>query len=170
MKGLPIKSYTRAAVLIALFPGPKGWSFPLILRTEGGHYHSGQMGLPGGRLKAGETDEQAALREAQEEVGLDPDEVEVVGCLSQVPIPVSEHLVMPHLGLMKREPEWVLQASEVAELHKIPLAELLEQRNLQQMTMDTREGERRVPYFALDGQKVWGATAIMLAELRALLD
>lgn len=178
MTGLPVEDYRRAAVLIALYRDgeDRQWRLPLILRTEDGRVHSGQVSLPGGRLREGETDEAGALREAQEEVGLDPGRVNVVGRLTPVPIPVSRHLVVPVLGLIKGEGRandlpWSvsLQEREVQDLFTIDMFQLLDPRLRRRETRDTVAGPMEVPYFAFQGHKVWGATAIILAELSSIV-
>jgi len=199
MTGLPVESYRRAAVLIALFHDGETWRLPLILRTEDGRVHSGQVSLPGGRLKVGETDEEGALREAREEVGLDPARVTIIGRLTPVPIPVSRHLVVPVLGLIAsdgvgeastgvaqvrvpassrsledrgwdRLPWSVsLQEREVQDLFTIDLDQLLDPRLREREMKETVAGPMEVPYFAFRGHKVWGATAIILAELSSIV-
>lgn len=198
MTGLPVGSYRRAAVLIAMYPADDDWRLPLILRTRDGRVHSGQVSLPGGRLKAGETDEEGALREVREEVGLEPSKLEVIGKLSPVPIPVSRHLVVPVLGLIKddgmnnvapgqaqakapvacstkyrRNDEilpWPvrLQKREVQDLFTIELGALVDPRLRYWEMRKTVAGPMKVPYFAFGGHKVWGATAIILAELSSI--
>ncbi len=185
MTGLPTRDYRHAAVLIALFRQSGQWRFPLILRTEDGRAHGGQVSLPGGRLKEGEIDEAGALREAQEEIGLDPSRVRVLGRLSPVPIPVSRHLVVPVLGMLetgrlkapegevrtqgdpKRGLPWPLrlQESEVQDLFTITLEELLDPALRHREVMETVVGPMEVPFFCFYGHRVWGATAIILSEL-----
>ena len=191
-------SYRRAAVLVALFPTradgsarargdvsaprsatttaapaplpppePAGWRFPLMVRTAGG-VHSRQVALPGGVREPGESPETTALREAAEEVGLDPAAVELLGRLTPLPIPASATLVTPVVGALRAEPAWRPQPREVAEIFTVPLAALHDPalRRRERRVLDG--GEALVPYYTLCGHKVWGATAMMLAELAAL--
>lgn len=170
MEGLPVEEYRRAAVLVTLYRHMGHWRFPLILRTDTGRIHSGQVSLPGGRNRPEETDEAAALREAHEEIGLDPKQVEVLGRLTPVPIPVSHHLVQPVVGLMRAPPpEWRPQPSEVQAVFSVTLAQVLDPALRRCEVMETVVGPLQVPYFAFDGHKVWGATAIILAELNQVL-
>ena len=171
MTGLPVEEYRRAAVLIALYRAGGSWRLPLILRTDSGRYHSGQVSFPGGRLKPRETDEQAALREAHEEIGLAPAAVEVIGQLTPVPIPVSRHQVQPVLGLLAAPPErWRPQPSEVEVVFTVTVDNLLDPSLRRAETMETVAGPMKVPYYALGGHKVWGATAIILAELAEIIE
>jgi len=162
------RDYRRAAVLVALFPAPVGWRFPLMVRAAGG-VHSRQVALPGGVREPGESPEATALREAAEEVGLDPAAVELLGRLTPLPIPASAMLVTPVVGVLKTEPAWRAQPREVAEVFTVPLAALHDPalRRRERRVFDG--GEVLVPHYALGGHKVWGATAMMLAELAALL-
>ena len=165
-----IGDYRNASVLVALFPKEDEWRLPLIMRTDDGGIHAGQVALPGGALLGDETAEDAALREAHEEVGLAPGWVTLLGRLSTLPIPVSRFRVTPVIGTLAREPEWKLNEDEVESLFTISLDTLSEEslwrseeRQFGGQTVDT-------PYLALGGEKVWGATAMVLAELAALLE
>ncbi len=162
--------YRDAAVLLALFPRDGAWRLPLIIRTDDGGIHAGQVALPGGALQAGESPEAGALREAQEETGLPPDAAELLGRLSPLPIPVSRFRVTPVVATLAGEPAWRLDAGEVASLFSVPLAAL---RDAGLRRSESREFGGRpvaIPYFALGDEKVWGATAMVLAELAALLE
>jgi len=165
-----IGDYRNASVLVALFPKEDEWRLPLIMRTDDGGIHAGQVALPGGALLGDETAEDAALREAHEEVGLAPGWVTLLGRLSTLPIPVSRFRVTPVIGTLAREPEWKLNEDEVESLFTISLDTLSdeslwrsEERQFGGRTVD-------IPYLALGGEKVWGATAMVLAELAALLE
>jgi 8-oxo-dGTP pyrophosphatase MutT (NUDIX family) len=165
-----IAGYRGAAVLLALFPRDGEWRLPLIVRTDDGGIHAGQVALPGGALEPGESPEAGALRETQEETGLAPADAELLGRLSPLPIPVSHFLVTPVVATLVGEPTWRLDRREVASLFSVPLAAL---RDGALRCSEQREfgGELiAIPYFALGDEKVWGATAMVLAELAALLE
>lgn len=160
----------RAAVLILLYPLEDGRSgLVLTLRQRALQAHSGQISLPGGSIDEGETAVEAALREAFEEVGVPQDQPEVLGALTELYIPPSHFCVTPVVAALDTRPALRRQPDEVAALIEAPLAILLDPA--------TRvEAERRiggnmvlVPYYAVDGYEVWGATAMILAELTALL-
>jgi len=166
-------SLRAAAVLVLLYPREDRWWLPLTLRSATLPHHTGQVSLPGGRLDPGESVEEAALREAFEEVGLPAAEVEVLGRLTPLPIPVSGHLLHPVVGVVGKRPTFSLAANEVERLIEAPLQYLRhpdtvkwEQRARQQPP----GGLMDVPYFDVDGAHVWGATAMVLAELLALLE
>ena len=165
-----IEDYRDASVLVALFPREDEWQLPLIVRTDDGGIHAGQVALPGGALLGDETVEDAALREAHEEIGLAPGRVTLLGRLSTLPIPVSRFRVTPVIGTLAREPEWKLNADEVESLFTISLDTLSDESLWRSEERQFGEQTVNIPYLALGGEKVWGATAMVLAELAALLE
>jgi 8-oxo-dGTP pyrophosphatase MutT (NUDIX family) len=162
-----------AAALVLVYPHDGEWRVPLTLRGSWLRQHTGQVSLPGGRVDPGETIEQAALREAHEEVGVEIAAVELIGRLTPLHIPVSGHLLHPVVGLVAERPAFRLEAAEVERLIEVPLRTL---RAPGTVLREPRLRERPpvvlmdVPYFAVDGVKVWGATAMVLAEFLALVD
>jgi len=162
-----------AAGLVLVYPHDGGWHLPLTLRASALRHHTGQVSLPGGRVDAGETLEQAALREAFEEIGIAPGSVEVLGQLSPLHIPVSNHLLHPVVGIATARPGFRLAAAEVERLIEVPLTHL---RASDAVRWEQRIRERPpsvlmdVPYFEVDGARVWGATAMVLAEFLAVVD
>ena len=162
-----------AAALLLIYPNAGEWHVPLTVRGSGLRHHTGQVSLPGGRLDhPDESVEQAALREAEEEIGVVPTTVEIIGRLTPVPIAVSGHLLQPVIGVAQERPVFSIAAAEVERLIELPVARLTER--------DAVGSERRVrplpphviqvvPYFDVDGARIWGATAMVLAEFAALL-
>ena len=162
-----------AAALLLIYPNAGEWHVPLTVRGSGLRHHTGQVSLPGGRLDhPDESVEQAALREAKEEIGVVPNTVEIIGRLTPVPIAVSGHLLQPVIGVAQERPTFSIAAPEVERLIELPVARLTER--------DAVGSERRVrplpphviqvvPYFDVDGARIWGATAMVLAEFAALL-
>ena len=131
--------------------------------------HAGQVSFPGGGLEPDETIHEAALRETHEEVGVDPREVRLIGALSPLYIPGSNFALYPVVGVADWPPTWQAAAGEVGRVLETPLAELL-------TTAGPRRGYRchedrryQVPYFEIGGERVWGATAMILAELIAVI-
>ena len=165
-----IEDYRDASVLVALFPREDEWRLPLIVRTDDGGIHAGQVALPGGALLGDETVEDAALREAHEEVGLARGKVTLLGRLSTLPIPVSRFRVTPVIGTLAREPEWKLNENEVESLFTISLYTLSDESLWRSEERQFGGQAVDIPYLALGGEKVWGATAMILAELTALLE
>ena len=159
-----------AATLVLLYPGPGGSAhFVLTVRTAGLRDHAGQVSLPGGRLEGDETPEQAARREAWEEVGVAPAAVAVLGRLTPIFIPPSRFSVWPVVAETAGRPPFRAQEAEVAALLEIPLAHLLDPARRQASMRDAPLGRFDVPYFDLGGREVWGATAMMLAEFAAVV-
>lgn len=161
------KSLHPAAVLISLFQKDLEWFFPLIRRTADGFAHSGQIALPGGRREAGENDIETALREAHEEVNILPEEVEVIGTTSTLPIPVSKHVVQPVVGFTQSIPDFTPEPREVADIFYLSVRELCEQ-EVQQESWHFKGRDWDIPFFDVQGNKVWGATAMILSEFRTL--
>lgn len=161
-----------AAGLVLLYPIDDVPHVLLTVRGGSLRHHTGQVSLPGGAVDAGESIEAAAVREAEEEVGVDGTRVEIVGRLTPLHIPVSGFLLHPVVGVERARPVFSPAEWEVARLLEVPLpllshpATLLsEQRTFQRNGMTTAV---EVPYFEIDGEKVWGATAMVLAEFVAV--
>ncbi len=139
----------------------------LLERASTLRAHPGQVAFPGGRLDPGDTGPiDAALREAEEETGLDPAGVEVLGALPPVPLEFSGHLVTPVLGWWRHPtPVRVVDDAESAAVFRAPVADLLDPRN-RGVTVLRREGrEWRGPAFEAQGHLVWGFTAMVLDAL-----
>jgi 8-oxo-dGTP pyrophosphatase MutT (NUDIX family) len=131
--------------------------------------HSGQVSLPGGVVDLGETFEQAALREAREEVSLDPSLVRVLGPLTPVDITVSGFRLHPVLACAPVRPSLRPADGEVARILEIPLEELAAAGAIRRRSL-VRDGVRfEIPYFSADDVDIWGATAMVLGECLALL-
>ena len=165
--------YPHAALITAEQPA----LVPHVLLTVRGsklRRHTGQVSFPGGAVDAGESLEMAALREAHEEVGVPPDAVRVLGRLTPLHIPVSGYLLHPVVGIVDERPDFQIAEWEVARLLEVPIARLTDGRIVKR-EMRTREHNGQSfqlnwPYFDLDGEKVWGATAMALAEFMAIVE
>jgi 8-oxo-dGTP pyrophosphatase MutT (NUDIX family) len=154
-----------AAVLIPLIRRPEGLSVLLTQRPDHMRRHAGQIAFPGGRCDAGETAVQTALREAHEEVGLDPAGVRVLG-LSTPHRTITGYHVTPVVGLLETPPSLTLNAAEVSEAFEVPLAFLMDPANHERRHREQPPGPPRwfyaIPY---DGRLIWGATAAMILAL-----
>jgi 8-oxo-dGTP pyrophosphatase MutT (NUDIX family) len=162
----------ESAVLALIYPRAGSLHTLLMLRPEYDGVHSGQVAFPGGRREEQDaTLQDTALREFTEETGATTDPFTLLGELSRVYIPPSRSLVTPFLAYTEELPPTRPDPREVAALIETPLEELLRpdvvQVRRQYIQVLGREAE--IPYFDLQGQVVWGATAMMLAELRELL-
>ena len=158
-----------AAVLIGLFKKENEWYFPLIKRPMHEKNHAGQIALPGGAMEKGEDIEETATREAFEEVGILPDNVEIIGGLTPLPVPVSNYLIFPFVGIIKDEPKWKINESEVEELILLRMKTLIDADNGYYELWNLRGNQVKVPIFKVMGKTVWGATATVLSELLDLI-
>ncbi len=165
------KAKKAATVLILYFE--EEWKFILIRRSS--HpldKHKGQIGFPGGSIEKGEKANDAAIREANEEIGISSDKFELVGKLSDLFIPVSNFLVMPYVafGEVKID-ELIKEEAEVDEIISIKLNDLLDSNRVQKKSMRMANGMNinDIPYFDIDGLEIWGATAMMLSEFREIV-
>ena len=160
-----LSNMRKAAVLIGLFKKNDEWCFSLIRRPMNEKNHPGQIALPGGAMEKNETLMNTALREAFEEVGIKPEDVEIIGQLTPIPVPVSEYLIYPFIGVIDYEPEWVLNEEEVEELLILEMSELINSDNGYTEMWNLRGNKVEVPIFKVKNETVWGATAAVLSEL-----
>lgn len=174
LEGLDIeqKKPKQAAVMAVFYPDKQEETrFVLILRKSYKGVHSNQVGFPGGRVEEEDlTLMHTALRETEEEVGIPREEVTVLRELTRLYIPPSNFWVQPYLGLMKRTPMLVPQEEEVEAVLEIDIDEFLSESCLTRQTLSTSYATNiEVPAFLLNGHVVWGATAMMLSEMKDIL-
>jgi 8-oxo-dGTP pyrophosphatase MutT (NUDIX family) len=131
--------------------------------------HPGQISLPGGVVEAGETFEQAALREAHEEIALDREQVRVLGALTPLDIPVSGFRLYPIVAAIDTRPRLMPADGEVAHILEIAIDELLDANAVQRLDREREGVALTVPGFHLASHEIWGATAMVLAEFLTLL-
>ncbi|SOC81402.1 NUDIX domain-containing protein [Salinimicrobium sediminis] len=167
------KNSKKAAVMAVFYPGQQEETkFVLILRKTYQGVHSNQVGFPGGRVEPEDRDlAHTALRETEEEVGIPQHEVEVIKELTRLYIPPSNFWVHPFMGIMKRTPILIPQEEEVESVLEINLLDFLNDSCLTRETLSTSYAkEIEVPAFVLGGHIVWGATAMMLSEMKDILE
>ena len=159
-------------VLLLLDPSGDEIKVILTLRKEYLGTHSGQMSFPGGKQEPTDADiVQTALRETNEEIGISPDHIRVIGKLSELYIPPSNFLVYPTVGVMKEEASFKKDDAEVEEIVPIPLSFFLDEKsrgktNIKIMGNSTID----VPAYIYDRYTIWGATAIMMSEFVYLVN
>lgn len=160
----------ESAALLLLYPSADELWLPLTVRSARLTTHRGEVSLPGGGSDPGDDGPAGtALREAWEELGIRPANVEVLGTLAAFYIPPSNNRLTPVVGLSLGEPEMRPNPDEVEAAFSVPLRALLDPATVREEIWERRELRMRVPFFALEGYKVWGATALLLSELVARL-
>jgi 8-oxo-dGTP pyrophosphatase MutT (NUDIX family) len=160
----------RAAVLVPIVLTAEGARIVYTLRTGDLRDHAGQVSFPGGSPEPQDGSLLAtALREAEEEVDLEPDLVEVVGALEDMYIPPSRFLVRPFVGLLGEEAELALEPEEVESIFSVSLEELMSPQAFNKVVWERNGRPYEVPVFAVGGHEIWGATAAMTAGLLARL-
>jgi len=158
----------EAAILALFFPSAIEYEpaeLLLTVRPEGMSNHAGQVAFPGGRCEEDETFEQTALRETEEEVAIVASSIELLGPLTPLYIPPSNFFVHPFVGFTPDPPDLTVTSAEVARLFSVPVSHLLDPAVERVATRKWNSETHQVPYLALNGEFVWGATAMMLSEL-----
>ena len=154
----------KAAVLLLIYPKPDALHLVLIRRADTVLHHKDQIGLPGGQLKDAENLEQAALRETWEEIGIPADRIKIIGSLTPLYISPSNFCVYPFVGTMETSPSFKPDPTEVAGIIEIPLAYLKDPANSRTETWTIDSRPVVVPFIEFGAHKIWGATAMVLAE------
>jgi len=163
-----------ASVLFLVYPKNGKTFFPIIVRPSKNQQdkHRGQLSMPGGKLELTDTSHWAcAIRETQEELGIDAYGIEYLGELTPLWIPISNFMVYPFVGKYPEEPKFNIQPDEVAGVIEMDLFSLLDEKCKKNGTIAMPSGFQLedVPFFDIDGHKIWGATAMMLNEIVTLL-
>ncbi|HHA2424178.1 CoA pyrophosphatase [Stenotrophomonas maltophilia] len=167
---LPPGPPVEAAVLAGIVPRASGAQVILTRRTETLRTHGGQVGFPGGRTEPDDRDAlAAALRESQEEIALAPGQVQALGYLDPF-VTITGYRVTPVVAVVDPDFVPVPQPSEVAEVFEVPLEYLMAADNLRQVEINHRGRIRHVLEYSWPGQRIWGATAAILYNLRRRLE
>ncbi|AEE51815.1 NUDIX hydrolase [Haliscomenobacter hydrossis] len=161
---------TLAGVLALFFPKNGQWNLVFIERVSHNarDVHKGQISFPGGRYEAGDGHSgQTALRETHEEVGVNPQDITLLGALTELYIPVSNFHVQPYVGFMEYAPVFQPQEAEVAGILEVPFDHFHDPQHvkMQDLVINPTFTLPNVPYFDLEGKKLWGATAMIVSEL-----
>ncbi len=166
-----IENAKKAAVMMLFYPKNGITHLVLIVRNSYPGVHSSQIAFPGGKAENNDLNFKAtALRETHEEIGIHPDKIIVIRDFTSVYIPPSNFLVHPFLGISLTELEFTLQKEEVAGILEIPLTLLLDDSIITQKKLETSYAKSiNIPCFQIEENLVWGATAMMLSELKDAL-
>lgn len=171
LKGEPNELTRRSGVLLLFYPKGDEIFLPLILRPQYDGVHGGQMAFPGGRAELKDKNIQAtALREAQEEIGIKASDVKVLGNLTELYITPSNLLCQPVLGYINYRPDFYPDEREVAGIFEVSVSEFIDPSIIEIRTVETRGYKFETPSFVIQEQVVWGATAMMIAELIELVN
>ncbi len=155
----------EAAVLVLFYPSDGKMHLVFIKRNEYDGPHSAQVSFPGGAKEADDLSlEETALRETREELGI-REQIEVLGALTPLHIPVSNFMVYPFVGWMEQRPVFQPDSSEVQYVIEAPLRDLLDPANGDSETIYHHEQSIEAPFYRVGKEKIWGATAMMLSEV-----
>jgi len=159
----------QAATMCLLYPKNQQLHFVVMKRVTYPGAHSGQISFPGGQLENNELPLQAAIRETFEETGVSIEEKNTIGQLTKIYIPPSNFVVFPFLSVIDFAPDFIPEIKEVDYLIEVPLIDLLQEKNSKTKKMKSKGVEFDAPYFDLKNEVVWGATAIMLSEVKSIV-
>ncbi|CAN5564047.1 CoA pyrophosphatase [soil metagenome] len=170
---IPKENYNpkRSAVLILLFPHQDSIHTVLIQRHEYDGVHSGQIAFPGGKFEEEDVElKQTALRETAEEIGVNPANINVIGSLTDIYISPSNFLVKPFIGIINERPTFVLDTREVQKLISVDLFYLNDKTIIGEKSIVHSGGLKiKTPYYEIEGLTIWGATAMIISELNAIV-
>ena len=167
----PARFDARPAAVVALLHMVQDqWHVPLMLRHESLAYHAGQISLPGGVIELDESSEDAALRELEEELGVGRMGVLVLGQLSPLYVFGSNFLITPWVAALRNHAEFRANPAEVQQVIQAPLPHLLSSASRGQHIEQRGSLRFRAPHFMLDEHRIWGATAMVLAEFVAVVN
>ena len=159
----------QSAVLILLYEENGVICFTLTERTQTVEHHRGQISLPGGARETDEKLSSTAIRETQEEIGIYAYDVDLIGALSPLFVPVTGFIINPFVGIINENFDPQPAPEEVETVISVHVNELLNDDNELQEKRNLRGYYVNIPYFLLSGHKVWGATAMILSEFKTVL-
>ena len=165
------EDHRKSGVLVLFYPHQAQWNLVFMKRTEDGKVHGGQISFPGGKIEPSDPDPTfTALREAEEELGISPDAVTIIGNLTPLYIPPSNFLVYPSVGVASQRPEFIPSPDEVEAVIETDIETLLAPETKQDARIKIRQDLIiKAPAFMVEGHVIWGATAMMLSELLTVI-
>ena len=163
------KAFTPAAVLILLYPIEDKWHFFLTKRTDNVEHHKGQISLPGGMLEKGESHKEAAIRETFEELGVQSRDINIIGPLTPLYIPISNFKIFPFVGWLKSAPKLNIQSKEVSKVFSPSIYSLTDPKTKKIKDSIMLGQKVQIPFFNLKNEVVWGATSMILSEFKKIL-
>jgi len=158
-----------AAVLILLYLADNEIYFFLTKRTDELKHHKGQISLPGGTQEGNEKLIDTALRETQEEIGINKTSISIIGTITPLFVPVTGFMIYPFIGYSLNKLDPKVDPVEVAAIFSVNISDLLNKENRTIEQRNIRGYDVQVPYFKLNDYKVWGATSMILSEFRDLI-
>ena len=163
------KTSIPAAVLILLFPIKNKWHFFLTKRTNTVEHHKGQISLPGGMLEKGESHKEAAIRETFEELGVQSEDINIIGPLTPLYIPISNFKIFPFVGWINSNPNLKIQSKEVSRVFSPSIFSLMDPQT-KKIKDSILVGQKvKIPFFNLKNEVVWGATSMIISEFKNIL-
>jgi len=161
----------KGGVLLLLYYENKELLITFIKRAEDGGVHSGQISFPGGKHESGDKNLiQTAKRETFEEIGVDGSQIEIIGNLSSLYIPVSNYIVHPTVGFTKSIPNFTPNKAEVSKMIVIPLEHFLTEDYINSGVIEVRSQKINTPYYKINDIKIWGATAMIMSEFSEIVN
>ena len=163
-----ISTIKKSSVLLLLYPENNELYIALIKRPAHMKYHAGQIAFPGGRIENGETPLETALRETEEEIGIQTGNIKILGSLSELYVEVSNFLIHPYVAWLDEKPKFKISNNEVDKMVLFPFMKY--RNSFETTTINTITGVLEVPCIKFENETIWGATAMILSEFYDLTD
>lgn len=159
----------QSAVMLIFYPEAKYPKLIFIKRKEDGKAHSGQIAFPGGKYEEADKNlKNTAIRETYEEIGVQVPEIQIIGKLTSLYIPVSNFDVYPFISYLNSKPDFIINNQEVERIIEIKIDELFHKTNIDKKIFIRNKIEIEAPFFRANGDIIWGATAMILSELKEI--